>query len=142
MSLSTSNSPALSTCFRRSSRASSSSPKSVTGCFRKRKRRTTSGFGRTRLSMFCSSVREAVAAATAEEADAEAEEAEVAEAAAASEDVARRFWDLASNSRFSCSRSFWISFCWISERLKNLLPPVSWARDWRFLRSSCFRRSI
>lgn len=51
-------------------------------------------------------------------------------------------WDLASSSRFSCSRSFWISFCWISDRLKNFFPPVSWARVWRFLRSSCFRRSI
>lgn len=50
--------------------------------------------------------------------------------------------DLASSSRFSCSRSFWISFCWISDRLKNFFPPVSWARVWRFLRSSCFRRSI
>ncbi|ESW34434.1 hypothetical protein PHAVU_001G152300 [Phaseolus vulgaris] len=103
MSLSTSNTPALRTCFRRSRLASSSSPNSVTGCFRKRRRRMTSGFGRTRLSMFCSSVREVQAAAAADEDEAEAV---------------------------------------VEERLKNFLPPMSCARDWRFLRSSCFRRSI
>jgi len=92
--------------------------------------------------MFCSSVREVEAAETAEEDEAEAVVEEVGAAVAASEDVAWRFCNLASNSRFSCSRSFWISFCWISERLKNFLPPVSCARDWRFFRSSCFRRSI
>ena len=92
--------------------------------------------------MFCSSVREAEAEAIVDEAEEEAVDEEDGAVAAVSEDVARRFSDLASNSRFSCWRSFWISFCWISERLKNFLPPVSCARDWRFLRSSCFRRSI
>ena len=62
MSLSTSNVPALSTYFNRSSLAASSSPKRVIGCLRKRRRRITSCLGRTRLSMFCSSVRDLDAA--------------------------------------------------------------------------------
>lgn len=92
--------------------------------------------------MFCSSGREAldVAAATVTEEEAVVDEAGTEEVV--SEDVELRFLDFASSSRLSSSRSFWICFCWISERLKTLLPPVSSARDWRFLRSSCFRRSI
>ncbi|CBI28697.3 unnamed protein product, partial [Vitis vinifera] len=125
MSLSTSKIPALSTYFNRSSRAVSSSPNRVIGCFRNLSRRMTSCFGRTISSIFYG--------------------VEVAEAAAAvEEDAVPLLWRraLASNSRFSCSRSFWMFLCSISERLKNLLPPASWARDWRFFKSSCFRRSI
>ncbi|CAJ2633131.1 unnamed protein product [Trifolium pratense] len=103
MSLSTSNNPALRTYLRRSSLASSSSPKSVTGCLRNRRRRMTSCLGRTRLSMFSSSGREALDEAAADVVEEEAV---------------------------------------VDERLKTLLPPVSSARDWRFLRSSCLRRSI
>lgn len=102
----------------------------------------TSCLGRTRLSKFCSSGREALDEAAAEVMEVEAVVEEVGTEEAVSEEVELRFFDLASSSRFSSSRSFWICFCWISERLKTLLPPVSSARDWRFLRSSCLRRSI
>lgn len=92
--------------------------------------------------MFCSSGREALDEAAADVTEEEALVDEVVTVETVSEVVELRFLDLASSSRFSSSRSFWICFCWISERLKNFLPPVSSARDWRFLRSSCFRRSI
>lgn len=87
--------------------------------------------------MFCSSVRDfevvAVELTAAEEEVVEAEadgldleDVEVGSAAAAEAVDWRR--DLASNWRFSCSRSFWICFCSISDRLKTRLPPVSLAR--------------
>lgn len=79
--------------------------------------------------MFCSSGREALDEAAADVVEAEAVVDEVATVDMVSEEDELRFLDLASNSRFSSSRSFWICFCWISERLKTLLPPVSSARD-------------
>lgn len=107
----------------------------------------TSCFERFKLSMFCSLVRVLDAVALAPEAvvavvvladDTEFELAE--DAVELWELFCRR--SLASCSRFSCSRSFWICFCSISERLKTRLPPVSSARPWRFLSNSCLRRSI
>lgn len=87
--------------------------------------------------MFCSSVRDfevvAVELIAAEEEVVEAEangldleDVEVASAVAAEVVDWRRA--LASNSRFSFSRSCWMCFCSISDRLKTRLPPVSVAR--------------
>lgn len=108
----------------------------------------TSCFGKTRLSMFCSLVRdlEVVAAEVVVlVADVVVEVERVLDLVAEVLEVeVAAFWrrSLASCSRFSCSRSFWICFCSISERLKKRFPPVSSARDFRFFRSSCWRRSI
>lgn len=54
------------------------------------------------------------------------------------------FWrrDLASASRFSSSRSFWIRFCSISDRLNTFLLPTCSARLCLFFNSSCFRMSM
>lgn len=54
------------------------------------------------------------------------EDVETASAAVA--DVVDWRRALASNSRFSFSRSCWICLCSISDRLKTRLPPVSVAR--------------
>lgn len=70
----------------------------------------TSCLGRTRLSMFCSSGREALDEAAAEVTEEEALVDEVVTVETVSEVVELRFLDLASSSRFSSSRSFWICF--------------------------------
>ena len=86
--------------------------------------------------MFCSSVSdfEVVAAelivveevVEAEANELDLEDVELASAVAAEVVDWRRA--LVSNSRFSFSRSCWICFCSISDRLKKRLPPVSVAR--------------
>ena len=90
--------------------------------------------------MFCSSVRDDVAATVVESVVEDA----LAVAEALVVVVEEEDWrlDLAWSSSFSWSRSFWICFCSSSERLKNLRPPVSSFRDCFFFRISCFSRSI
>lgn len=98
--------------------------------------------------MFCSSVRDLDAVAVEVEMFAVVVETKAVVVGSVDdvveEEAEEEDWrlDLASSSRFSSSRSFWISFCWSSARLKNFLPPVSCARDFRFFSSSCCKRSI
>lgn len=114
----------------------------------------TSCLGRSRLSIFCSSVRifgvddDDVAGIDWLELEFDVVDVRLEDddkdvlLLLEVEDWLWRWAFLASSSRFSSSRIFWSRFCSRSERLKTLFPPPSSARAWRFLRSSCFRRSI
>lgn len=77
--------------------------------------------------MFCSFVRDLVVAMEVEVVAVTVEVAVVVDLVevVVVEAAAVWRWALASNSRFSSSRSFCISFCWISERLKTRFLPVS-----------------
>lgn len=72
----------------------------------------------------------------------ELEEAEAEVVELVSVEEKREEDDLATRERCSSSRSFWISFCSISERRRSFLPPKSAVRFCRFLCSSFFSRSI